>query len=325
MLFERTVTDTRFTSFGVFMSVLTASMRLPFLAPHELMTSCDSASAAMANPASHSPPRMSACVTGATAALNLGRASGAGRSLPPSSPPSAHRGGTSRHSERSGTIASLDVSATNQLRRWLARPIADIVREADPRPSAWEGILWDSPPAHFVSFPPKESGGSVDERFAAYCAFVDRQSELIHEGHLVSLAFHPLLSSAATTPFVLAGLRCRSVEAFYGSLKFPEGSAERTAFAAGDVVRASIRARERCKTFRYGGVELRVGSVEHAALIACAIEAKIEQHRDARHALLESRRALIVLNARRPRAGTKLLGSVTPFVLMCLRAKIAIR
>ncbi len=89
-----------------------------------------------------------------------------------------------------------------------------------------------------------------------------------------------VLSNFAATPFVLDGQHYASVEGFWQSLKFPEGSREREEVSqmVGREAKRTGRQAPRQETFRYLGQEIRVGSPEHHELMRRAIRAKLEQN-----------------------------------------------
>lgn len=96
-----------------------------------------------------------------------------------------------------------------------------------------------------------------------------------------------LLASWAPTPFTLDSLRYSSVESFYHSLKYAEGSEERGRVATLPGPEAQHAAsHRRGKTFQFRGAEYDVGSPEHVSFIAEAVVAKIDQHANVRAALL---------------------------------------
>ncbi len=140
------------------------------------------------------------------------------------------------------------------------------------------------------------------------------------EGRVTHLAFDGPLVSGATTPFSLDGERYESLESMYHSLKLPEGSPERAACAAAPAWQARrLTRRMRTETFTYRERPMRVGSPEHAGLIARAVAAKVEQQGRVQEALQATGRALLVIRTSHQGAPLNVLGRVTPIALMIER------
>ena len=130
-----------------------------------------------------------------------------------------------------------------------------------------------------------------------------------------------LLCNAAPTSFELNDARFGSVESFYESLKFPEGTADRDACAMASASEARRMTRRlRNDTFVYREQRIEVGSVDHEALVASAIVAKVAQHQHVQHALRDTGNSRLVFS-RVHYIGLGVLGQVTPLVLMIERWK----
>lgn len=88
------------------------------------------------------------------------------------------------------------------------------------------------------------------------------------------------LSNFAQTPFDLDGIHYESVEGFWQSIKFPEGSADRvrTAGLIGGEAKKTGKRTGGINTIEYQGQTVVVGSPEHHELMKRAIRAKLEQN-----------------------------------------------
>ena len=130
-----------------------------------------------------------------------------------------------------------------------------------------------------------------------------------------------LLCNAAPTPFALGSERFHSIDSFYEALKLPEGTPERAACAMAPMIVAKRLARRSVAgEFIYERKAISVGSSNHAALLAAAICAKIEQNRAVQIALLETGRARLTFPLTfSSQPGP--LARVTPLTLMIERWK----
>ena len=129
-----------------------------------------------------------------------------------------------------------------------------------------------------------------------------------------------VLSNWAPTPFTLDGQSYASVESFYHSLKYPEGSEMRSAVGSLDGPMAQHKAgHKRSKTLQFRGIEIAVDSPEHAAVIAEAIVAKVKGHEAVRDALRNTGDALLTFPD--GTKGRNALGA-TPLALMIERARL---
>lgn len=88
------------------------------------------------------------------------------------------------------------------------------------------------------------------------------------------------LSNFAHTPFELDGVHYESVEGFWQSIKFPEGSEDRvkTAGLIGSEAKKTGKRTRGINTIEYQGQTIKVGSSEHHELMKRAIRAKLEQN-----------------------------------------------
>jgi hypothetical protein len=131
----------------------------------------------------------------------------------------------------------------------------------------------------------------------------------------------PLLHSSAPTPFVFHGLRCASLSAFYYALQIPDDD-QRRAFA---VEPFDLRLRP-APRFQYRDEWIDVWSIDHDALIAGAVEAKVLQNPDVRRELALTERLPIFIGEHfmdrrfdEPRGG---LWRAMPLALMLVRARL---
>lgn len=99
-----------------------------------------------------------------------------------------------------------------------------------------------------------------------------------------------MLSNFAHTPFELDGVRYESVEGFWQSIKFPEGSKDRaeTAGLVGNKAKKAGKLTRGIEEIQYRGQTIKVGSPEHHELMKRAIKAKLEQNSDVLKLLLET-------------------------------------
>lgn len=98
------------------------------------------------------------------------------------------------------------------------------------------------------------------------------------------------LSNFANTPFDLDGVHYESIEGFWQSIKFPEGSEERKRIAGlvgGKAKRAGNPAKD-ITEIQYQGKTIEIGSPEHHQLMKKAIRAKLEHNPEVLKLLLET-------------------------------------
>lgn len=194
---------------------------------------------------------------------------------------------------------------------FLRGPIADVFAMEEPALSSLLEQLYDPVP------PPPLAGVAPLGHVTALFEYGRR---MVAEGKIVHLAFDGPLVSSASTPFFLDDERYDSIESMYHALKLPEHSEERAtcALAPGWQARRLTR-RMRTDLFRYRGVEVKVGSAQHAGLIARAVAAKVEQHRRVQDALHATGRAQLVIRSSHRGAPLNVLGRVAPAALMIER------
>ncbi len=99
-----------------------------------------------------------------------------------------------------------------------------------------------------------------------------------------------MLSNFAHTPFDLDGVHYESVEAFWQSIKFPEGSKDRaeTAGLVGGKAKRAGKFTIGIREIDYQGQRIEVGSPEHHDLMKRAIRAKLEQNPEVLKLLLDT-------------------------------------
>ncbi len=99
-----------------------------------------------------------------------------------------------------------------------------------------------------------------------------------------------MLSNFAHTPFELDGVHYESVEAFWQSIKLPEGSKDRMEIAGliGGKAKKAGRLTRDIKEIQYQGQTIEVGSPEHHELMRKAIRAKLEQNPDVLKLILDT-------------------------------------
>ncbi|MFB6182111.1 MAG: NADAR family protein, partial [Candidatus Magasanikbacteria bacterium] len=102
------------------------------------------------------------------------------------------------------------------------------------------------------------------------------------------------LSNFADTPFDLDGKHYESVEAFWQSIKYPEGSDKRKEIrkmegseAKGESRELEVYDKEKNEgdTIKYDGKEIGYGTSEHHQLMEKALRAKFNQNPEAKQAL----------------------------------------
>lgn len=187
---------------------------------------------------------------------------------------------------------------------------------ADPFHPGWEEVLYEPQVlAGFYDPAEDERAASIHgRRWEGYDDWI-RQRRLRAEGRLWLVSGEPL-SSESRRAFDLDGARYASVRAFYDSLKVgDEISRAAVAACVYDGPRGRIL-RPKAMSFRYGGRDIDVGSVEHCALVARATEAKVLAHEDVRAALFSTRRSRLDMGA------IATLGRSMPFALMVMRERL---
>lgn len=108
----------------------------------------------------------------------------------------------------------------------------------------------------------------------------ETEKNIVNIGSKSETETERMLSNFAHTPFDLDGVYYESVEAFWQSIKFPEGSKDRVETAGlvgGKAKRAGKRTRG-IREIEYQGQKIEVGSPEHYDLMRRAIMAKLEQN-----------------------------------------------
>jgi len=125
-------------------------------------------------------------------------------------------------------------------------------------------------------------------------SFVQTETEpkekIINIGFKAGTETERQLSNFANTPFDLDGAHYESVEGFWQSIKFPEGSEERKKIAGligGKAKKAGNPAKD-VTEIQYQGQTIEVGSSEHHLLMKKAIRAKLEQNPEVLKLLLET-------------------------------------
>ena len=178
----------------------------------------------------------------------------------------------------------------HELRKALRRSTAELVAETISGSIDWGAFLWD-----------------------------EREQVNLTSGRTGEAS--TLLISLAPTPFILDGAAYASVESFYHSLKFPVGSARRAEVAAMPGFEATQKTRRnRARIFRFRGVDVEVDSIEHIAIVAEAVSAKVGQNPKVAEALRATGRARLDLPDGSERRNA--LGRATPIALMIERAKL---
>ncbi len=121
------------------------------------------------------------------------------------------------------------------------------------------------------------------------------ESNIINIGLKGGGELEGFLSNFAPTPFDLDGVHYESVEGFWQSIKFPEGSEARAKTAlltGGKAKRAGKKAGE-VTGITYQGQTIQVGSPEHHELMKRAIRAKLKQNPEGLKLLLATGDKLI--------------------------------
>jgi len=189
----------------------------------------------------------------------------------------------------------------------IAVPTPEIIR-ARLIDAVGEGILW-------------RSDGTDSLELSALGALAWEGREDRPPGPLYEWTGFNLLCNAAPTRFVLSGEHYYSIDSFHEALKIPEGAPERATCAMSPASLAKRMARRhRALEFSYQGTRIAVGSADHEALLAAAITAKVDQHRDVQLALSQTgfTRLLFPLTFS---AEPGVLARVTPLTLMLERCK----
>jgi hypothetical protein len=200
------------------------------------------------------------------------------------------------------------------LAKWLRKAsFAEIFARYDPNDSECEGALYE------MQTPTITEEFEKDRlRFIARLSpEAQRQwmfrARLLDEGKLRMVSGGPL-SSESVAPFVLDGRECRSVWAFYQSLKLPEGDPGRAAAARGEHGRIGRKG----ASFRYRGEEIAVNSVAHGVLVARATEAKVLAHEHVQQALAATGMCRLYIGT----SSSQALGRYMPFALMVMRLRV---
>jgi len=184
---------------------------------------------------------------------------------------------------------------------------------ADPLHPGWEEVLYERQ-ALSGRYDPVEDERLTRTHGPSYAHWI-RHGRLRAEGRLCLVSGEPL-SSETRRAFELDGAPYASVRAFYDSLKVDDVvTRARIAACAYDGPKGLI-ARPSRAIFRYGGLVVDVGSLEHCVLVARATEAKVHAHDDVRRALLATKRARLYMGA------ITALGRAMPFALMVLRERL---
>jgi len=184
---------------------------------------------------------------------------------------------------------------------------------ADPLHPGWEDVLYERQ-ALSGRYDPVEDERLTRTHGPSFAQWV-RHRRLLAEGRLSLVSGEPL-SSETRRAFELDGTTYACVRAFYDSLKVDDAATRaRIAACAYDGPSAVIKRPSR-PTFRYGGLVVDVGSLDHCVLVARATEAKVHAHDEVRRALLATKRARLYMGA------VTALGRAMPFALMVLRERL---
>ncbi|HRC56320.1 MAG TPA: hypothetical protein PKU97_10375 [Kofleriaceae bacterium] len=203
------------------------------------------------------------------------------------------------------------MSQREELLQVLRGPLEQVFARSEDELAQLASLLHAPVPPPPVASEPRVSSAS---------ALFEYGRQMIADGKIVHLSFDGPLISGASTPISLDGVRYASLESLYHCLKLPEGSAERAACAAATAWEARrLTRRLHTASFGYQGKELTVGSAEHAALIARAVAAKVEQHVEVQDALHATGRALLIIRASHRGVPLNVLGRVNPLALMLER------
>ena len=127
-----------------------------------------------------------------------------------------------------------------------------------------------------------------------------------------------LIANFAPTPFELDGVRYAGVEAFWQSLRFPEGERLRIAALPGAQAKQVSQTQPYGSHVIYKGKQIPVGTWEHWQLMRRACRAKFEQNEHARSALLATGARPII--HRVARDSRTIPGAIMAEIWMSLRA-----
>ena len=196
----------------------------------------------------------------------------------------------------------------NDWRSLLVIPTPEIVRRQKIAGDDGAGILWSS-----------DVPESRELSALSVLAWEGREGK--PSGPLYEWVGFNLLCNAAPTPFVLNGENFYSIDSFYEALKILRALLERATCALSPLHEAQRTARPyHAAEFSYRGERVAVKSVEHQAILAAAISAKVDQHPDVQIALRETGSARLVFPLTlSSEPGT--LARVTPLTLMIERWK----
>jgi hypothetical protein len=193
-------------------------------------------------------------------------------------------------------------------RRLFHIPTPEIIRGQTIAGNIGAGILWSIDPCEI-------------REMSALGALAWEGREEKPSGPRYEWVGFNLLCNAAPTPFVLNGENFYSIDSFYQAVKIPEGTSERATCAVSSLHEAQrLARRHHAADFSYRGERVAVGSAEHESIVAAAICAKFDQHREVQIALCETgsaRLAFPLTFSNEPGA----LARVTPLTLMIERWK----
>lgn len=190
----------------------------------------------------------------------------------------------------------------------VAIPTAEIIRTQNIDVDDGAGVLWSDNPED-----------TLELSALGVIAWEGREDK--PSGDRYEWVGFNLLCNAAPTAFVLEGEPFYSIDSFYEALKLPEGTSEREACAMAPVIEAKRLARRRVgDEFTYRGTTIRVGSAEHAGLLAAAVCAKIQQNQAVQIALLQTGTARLTFPLTYSSQPGP-LARVTPLTLMIERWK----
>lgn len=119
---------------------------------------------------------------------------------------------------------------------------------------------------------------------------IEAEEDVVNIGSKGETETERALSNFAHAPFELDGVHYESVEGFWQSIKFPEGSEYRVKTAGlvgGEAKRAGKRTGD-INNIEYQGQTVEVGSPEHHELMKRAIRAKLEQNPNVLKLLLDT-------------------------------------
>ena len=130
-----------------------------------------------------------------------------------------------------------------------------------------------------------------------------------------------LISNLAETPFVLDGRRFTSIEGFWQGLKFAdEAKRSEIAALAGHPAKSAGHKAAARDVITYAGRDIRVGTIDHWALMERACAAKFEQCEPARVALLST--GTRPLEHRVPTDSRTIPGVIMADIWMRLRSRL---